>query len=62
LLLVRSQLTIHARPADAQGGAELLLPIAPDPLLIGSERHFQAAFRRAGQLEFDSGLERVLIL
>lgn len=62
LLLVRSQLTVHARPADAQGRADLGLRLPLDPLLIGSERFFQAAFRRNGQLEFDSVLERVLIL
>lgn len=62
LLLVRSQLTVHPRPADLQGRADLDLPIPADPLLIGTERHFQAAFRRNGQLEFDSMLERVLVL
>ena len=62
LLLVRSQLTVHPRPADAQGRADLELPIPADPLLIGTERYFQAAFRRNGQLEFDSMLERVLVL
>jgi hypothetical protein len=62
LLLVRSQLTVHPRAADAQGRANLDLPIPADPLLIGTERHFQAAFRRNGQLEFDSMLERVLVL
>jgi hypothetical protein len=62
LLLVRNALTIHARPADALGSADLSLSLPPDPLLIGGELFFQAAFRRNLQLEFDSGLERVLIL
>lgn len=62
LWLRRNALTLHARDAGADGRADLTLPIPADPLLIGSERHFQAAWRAAGVLHFSSRVLDVLVL
>jgi hypothetical protein len=38
------------------------LPIPADPLLLGSERHFQSAFRVGGVLHFGASVVDALIL
>jgi len=62
LWLRRNALTLYARDAGADGRADLTLPIPADPLLIGSERHFQAAWHSGGVLHFSSRVLDVLLL
>lgn len=62
LWLQRGALQIRVRGAGASGRADLSLPIPSDPLLIGSERHFQSAWRAGGVLHFGSCVLDALIL
>ncbi len=62
LWLRRNALGVVPRAADAQGGADLSLPIPADPLLYGTEQHFQAAFRVNGVLCFGTSVLDALIL
>ena len=62
LWLRRNALTIRVRSAGADGRADLSLPLAPDPLLYGSERHFQAAWRAGGVLHFGASVVDALLL
>lgn len=52
LWLRRAPLSVIVVPADASGRADLVLPVANDPLLRGSATHWQAAFRVNGVLHF----------
>jgi hypothetical protein len=62
LWLRRSALSVSPRVAGRDGRADLSLPIPADPLLIGTERHFQAAWRAAGVLHFGSTVLDALLL
>ncbi len=62
LWLQRNALTVRARTAGPDGRADLSLPIPADPLLIGSERHFQAAWRTGGVLHFGATVLDALVL
>ena len=62
LWLRRNALVVTPRAADAQGRAELSVPIPADPLLLGTEEHFQAAFRVQGVLVFGASVLDVLVL
>ncbi len=62
LFLRRNALTIRSRMAGADGRADLSTPIPADPLLIGSERHFQAAWRAGGVLHFGATRLDALVL
>jgi len=62
LWLVRSALTVRARTAGPDGRADLSAPIPADPLLIGSERHFQSAWRAGGVLHFGASVLDVFVL
>jgi len=62
LWLRRNALTVRARTAGPDGRADLSAPIPADPLLIGSERHFQSAWRAGGVLHFGTTRLDVLVL
>jgi len=62
LWLQRNALIVRIRTAGADGRADLTLPIASDPLLLGSERHFQCAWRSAGVLHLGRTVLDALIL
>jgi hypothetical protein len=62
LWLVRDALRVTPRVADPSGRADLALPIGASALLIGTERHFQAAFRVNGTLIFGEIVVDALIL
>jgi len=62
LWLRRNALTVHARTAGRDGRADFSEPIPADPLLIGSQRHFQSAWRAGGVLQFGATLLDVLVL
>jgi hypothetical protein len=62
LWLVRDGLRVTPKPADATGRADLSLPLGASSILIGIQRHFQAAFRVDGTLVFGQNLVDALIL
>lgn len=62
LFLRRNALSVTPRAADARGRATLSLPVPPDPLLLGTEQHFQAAFRVQGVLVFGANVLDLLFL
>jgi hypothetical protein len=62
LWLQRDALRVGVRPAGPDGRADLSLPIPAEPLLIGTERHFQAAWRAAGVLHFGGTRLDALVL
>jgi hypothetical protein len=62
LWLVRSSLSVSAKPADATGRADLDVGIPGDVSLIGAMRHFQAAFRVRGVLVFGEDVVHAVIL
>jgi hypothetical protein len=62
LRLKRAGLSAVRRPADATGRADVMLPIANDPALIGTYRHLQAAFRTGAAIAFGAVAVDVLIL
>jgi len=62
LWLRRNALSMSSSVAGPDGRADLSVPIPADPLLIGSERHFQTAWRAAGVLHFGSHVLDALVL
>jgi hypothetical protein len=62
LWLRRNALVVRTRSAGADGRADLSLALPPDPLLIGSERHSQGAWRAGGVLAFGSTVLDALLL
>lgn len=62
LLLVRQGLRVRLAKAAADGRADFTLPVPANPLLIGSERHFQAAWRAGGLLHLGRTRVDALVL
>lgn len=62
LWLRRNAISVHAATAGRDGRADFSAPIPADPLLIGSQRHFQSAWRAGGVLHFGATLLDVLVL
>ena len=62
LWLRRNGLAVRIRTAGADGRADLSLPIRADPSLIGTQRHFQSAWRASGVLHFGATVLDALVL
>lgn len=62
LWLKRGRLVLHTAPCNADGRADLTLPIPDDPLYSGVYRHVQALFRTESTFRFGTSVLHELVL